>query len=316
MKVIEHIEKATETLFTYEIVPPPRGRSLKDVLEIVEKLAVYNPKWIDVTSHSSGAYYKERPDGTVDRIIQKKRPGTIGICGLIQNQFNIDTVPHLLCQGFTREETEDALIELNYLGIENILALRGDGVNYDKKHPSGKSTNQYATDLVEQVSNIRKAKYLEEIKKPQSIDFCVGVAGYPEKHFEAPNLASDIEKLKIKVDAGAHYITTQMFFNNQAFFDFVKTCREAGITVPIIPGLKVLKRAKHLETLPKFFFLDFPDELAAQVKKDPEHAEEIGYEWTCKQVEELLDFGVPSIHFYVMNDTETVTKVVEKFQHL
>ncbi len=314
MKVIEHIENAKETLFSYEIVPPPRGRSVQDILDIVEALVPYQPPWIDVTAHSAGAFYNERPDGTIERKIIKKRPGTIGICGIIQNRFKIDTVAHLLSLGFTKEETEDALIELNFLGVENILALRGDGPNYEKKVAKGRSANHYASDLVQQLEGMRQGHFLTEISGARALDFGVGVAGYPEKHFESPNMNTDIDFLKKKIECGADYVTSQMFFDNQKYFDFVKKCREAGITVPIIPGVKILKSAKQLQSLPRNFYIDFPDQLVQEVAENPEHTKEIGINWAMKQTEELLKFGVPGVHFYIMNDTDSVLKIVKKFK--
>lgn len=313
MKVIEHLDRAKNPLFTFEIVPPPRGRTVKDITDIVQDIQQFNPPWIDVTAHSAGAYYHQRPDGTIERKITKKRPGTIGICGIIQNRFKIDTVTHLLCQGFTKEETEDALIELNYLGIENILALRGDGVNYKKHVEVGRSINQYAADLVAQITELKNGKYLDDLHNSEPLDFCVGVAGYPEKHFEAPNMKLDLAHLKAKVDAGAQYITTQMFYNNECFYSFVKQCREEGINVPIIPGLKVLKKTAQLNTIPKNFHIDFPDELVDEVTENPKHVEEIGIRWAKKQTQGLLEFGVPCVHYYIMNDTSSVVEVVKEF---
>lgn len=314
MKVIEHLDKATKIPFSFEIVPPPRGRTVKDIVDIVEAIEPFNPPWIDVTAHSAGAYYNEKSDGTVERRIFKKRPGTVGICGIIQNRFKIDTVTHLLCQGFTKEETEDALIELNYLGIENILALRGDGLNYNKKFAKNRTQNRYAIDLVEQLSDLKEGKFVNEIANSQPLDFCIGVAGYPEKHFEAPNLAYDLKWLKKKVDAGAEYVTTQMFYNNQHYFDFVDKCREAGINVPIIPGLKILKSVKQLQTLPKNFHINFPDDFVEEIMENPDHVVELGKKWTMNQVEGLLNKGVPDVHFYIMNDTKSVVEIVSHYQ--
>ena len=314
MKVIEHIAKARDPIFSYEIIPPTRGRSVKDVMAIVESLAQLNPPWIDVTAHASSAYYHETQDGKLERRTIKKRPGTLGICGIIQNRFKIDTVAHILCLGFTKEETEDALIELNYLGIENVLALRGDFLNYEKEKAKNRTANYYASELVGQLSNLRKGIFLEDISDSSALDYCVGVAGYPEKHFEAANLKTDIQFLKHKVDQGADYIMTQMFFNNQKYFDFVKHCRDAGINVPIIPGLKILKSAAQLRTLPKNFYIDIPDELSDDILKNPDHAVEIGKRWAVRQTEDLLRAGIPYVHFYVMNDVDTVTEVVKKFK--
>ncbi len=313
MKVIEHIENAKSPLFSFEIVPPHRGKTIKAATDVVQQLMVHNPAWIDVTAHPAGAYYSENPDGTVDRKIYKKRPGTIGICGVIQNRFKIDTVTHLLTQGFTKEETEDALIELNYLGIHNVLALRGDGLNYNKKYDKNRARNFYASDLVKQIAEAKNGIYLDEINNGLPMDFCVGVAGYPEKHFEAPNLNMDIKFLKEKVDAGADYIVTQMFFENRHYFDFVQKCREAGITCPIVPGLKVIKSLKQFSSVPRHFYVDFPDEFVEEAHANPKHVEEIGIKWASKQVEELMQANVPSVHFYVMNDAKSVSQVVKKF---
>lgn len=314
MRVIEHIKSAKNPLFSYEIVPPPRGSSVRDIISIVEMLAPLNPAWIDVTSHSSIAHFQEKSDGTIQKRTLKKRPGTLGICGIIQNRFKIDTVAHILCLGFTREETEDALIELGYLGIENVLALRGDTPNFQKTPRPDRTVNTFATDLVGQIKDLNEGKFLDDTNAAASLDFCVGVAGYPEKHYEAPSLKMDIQNLKRKVDAGADYIVTQMFFDNQKYFDFVRQCRDAGIHVPIVPGLKILKSASQLQNLPRNFYVDFPDALVDEVQKNPQHANEIGMRWAHQQVEGLLNFGVPSVHFYVLNDIASVVKVVGSFK--
>lgn len=313
MKVIEHLERATNPSFSYEIVPPPRGRSVKDIIEVVETLDPFNPPWIDVTSHSAGAFYQEKGDGLIERRIFKKRPGTIGICGIIQNRFKIDTVTHILTEGFTREETEDALIELNYLGIHNVLALRGDSLNYKKAVQKTRSTNQFASELVHQISNLKKGIFLEDLENTNSLDFCVGVAGYPEKHFEAPNMKIDLQYLKQKVDQGADYIVTQMFFDNQKYFNFVQNCRDFGINVPIIPGIKVLKNVKQLSRLPRTFHVDLPTELVDQVNESPHHVKEVGIQWAKAQVQGLLEFGVPNVHFYIMNDVKSILEIVKSF---
>tara|TARA_X000000368_G_scaffold358367_1_gene301180 strand:- start:692 stop:1462 length:771 start_codon:yes stop_codon:yes gene_type:complete len=255
-------------------------------------------------------------DGDVKRRIRKKRPGTISICGIIQNRFKIDTVPHLLCRGFTREETEDAIIELNYLGINNMLAIRGDETNYKKPIQAGRSVNVYASDLVKQMDDLRSGIYLDEIINADPLDLCIGVGGYPEKHFEAPNLKKNIEYVKQKVDAGADYIVTQMFFNNLDFFNFVNQCREVGINVPIIPGLKIITNPKQLTSIPKNFYVNIPSELSEQIEENPKHAVDIGTEWCINQCEELLNSGVMSIHFYIMNGSKTVTNVLKKVNKL
>ncbi|AZZ36582.1 methylenetetrahydrofolate reductase [NAD(P)H] [Bdellovibrio sp. qaytius] len=316
MKVIEHIDRAAgkSPLFSYEIVPPSRGSSAKDIVDVVEKLAVLQPPWIDVTSHSSSAFYQEKQDGTIQKRTLRKRPGMLGICGIIQNRFKIDTVAHMLCLGFSKEETEDALIELNFLGVENILALRGDAPNFSKPIRADRTMNILASDLVNQVRELRNGQFLDDLDNSSALNFCVGVAGYPEKHFEAPSLKLDIQNLKKKVDAGADYVVTQMFFDNKKYFEFVGQCRDEGITVPIIPGLKMLKSEKQLRSIPKNFYIDIPDELVDQVTTHPKQAAEHGKNWMKKQVQGLLDANVPYVHFYVLNNVDAVTEVVKSFR--
>ena len=311
MKVIEHINKASDPIFSFEIIPPKRGTSIQEITDIVKDLKPFNPPYIDVTSHPAEAYYEESDGGEVKRHIRKKRPGTISICGIIQNRFKIDTVPHLLCRGFTREETEDAVIELNYLGIHNILAIRGDETNYHKPVQLGRTANVYASDLVKQLHNLRSGIYMDKIINADPVDVCIGVGGYPEKHFEAPNLKKDIEYLKKKVDAGADYIVTQMFFNNADFYKFEEDCRNAGIEVPIIPGIKILSSFKQLTTIPKNFFVNIPTELADEIEESSNHIHEIGINWCVKQSEELLNHGVKNIHYYIMSGAKGVTKVLK-----
>ncbi len=314
MKVIEHIEKAASPLFSYEIIPPARGKSAQEIIDIVKMLQPYEPPYIDVTSHSAEALYEEQSDGTIVRHVRKKRPGTISICGIIQNRFKIDTVAHLLCRGFTREETEDALIELNYLGIENILAIRGDETNFKKPLDRDRSINVHAADLVRQINDMNRGRFLEDILDAEPTSFCVGVGGYPEKHFEAPNLKSDIEHLKNKVAAGADYIVTQMFFNNGDFFKFKQHCENAGITVPLIPGIKVLDRITQLTNIPRNFYVDLPTELVDEIRENPEHVKEIGREWAWRQCADLLNNGIKNIHFYVMNDASVVTNIIDRLK--
>lgn len=315
MKVIDHILSADKTLFSFEIVPPPRGRTLKDIIDIVQKLSPYSPSWIDVTSHASSISYQTLSNGEIKQKTQKKRPGTLGICGVIENRFQIDTVAHLLCMGFTKQETEDALIELNYLGLENVLALRGDRPNFDKPKTPDQQTNTFAVDLVTQIKNINQGHYLDPLENAQKLDFCIGVAGYPEKHFESPSLKSDLFYLKQKIDQGAQYIVTQMFFDNQKYFDYVKLCQSQGITVPIIPGLKIIKNKQQLSSLPKSFHLSLPDSLVEQINlASPDEVQNIGLNWAKIQVQELIKNKVPSIHFYVLNDVDLVTKVISEFQ--
>lgn len=313
MKVIEHLEKAKKPLISFEIIPPLRGGDIKQIFEIIDDLKKYNPPFIDVTSHSAEVQYEETADG-IRKKIKRKRPGTIGLCVAIKNKYNIETVPHLLCTGFTKEETEDALIELNYLGIENVLAVRGDESEYKKPVPHGKSNNSYTIELVEQINNMNKGIYLEEdLLDAASTNFCIGVGGYPEKHFEAPNLKTDIKFLKDKLDKGAHYIVTQMFFNNEHYFNFVKMCRDMGITAPIIPGIKILTSKKHLTSLPKDFIIEIPEDLSEEImKSEAKFTQEIGINWAYKQVEELFNFGVPAVHFYILQNSVPMQKLLNK----
>lgn len=311
MKITELLEQGTSPQISYEIIPPKRGGSIGDIMSTVEELVPYDPAYIDVTSHSAQVYYEELPDGTWRRHVKRKRPGTLGMCAAIKGKFGIETVPHLLCKGFTREESEDALIELNYLGIQNVMALRGDDSGFMKPLRGDRSTNSYAVDLVRQISEMNRGQYLEELMDASSADFCIGVAGYPERHFEAPNLKRDIQNLKQKVDAGAHYITTQMFFDNEHFFSFVEQCREAGITVPIIPGMKILTNKRQLQTLPSKFFIQIPEQLAGEVEEArDDQVAEIGVKWAIEQCQGLLDAGFSNLHFYILLTPSIVTRVV------
>lgn len=318
MKVIEHLDQASEPLISYEIIPPKRGGSAEQMMNVVEELMPFDPPFIDVTSHSAEVTYEERPDGTWKRKAKRKRPGTLGLCAAIEARFGIDTVPHLLCNGFTCEETEDALIELNYLGIDNVLAVRGDDKGHSKPIPPNRSRNEYAIDLVQQVNRMNHGEYLENLASAAPTDFCIGVGGYPEKHFEAPNLTWDVLNLKRKVDAGAHYVVTQMFFDNQYYFDFVERCRDVGITVPIIPGIKIITRKRHLRSLPKHFHTEIPEALAAEIEAadDDEHVRQIGIEWALEQSAELMSAGVPCLHFYIMSSADTVKHVVEPLREV
>lgn len=317
MKVTEHLARAEGPLFSYEIIPPRRGGSVREVFDIVEQLLPYEPPFIDVTGHAAEVYYEERPDGTIRRHVKRKRPGTLGLCAAIQYRYGVDTVPHLLCHGFTREETEDALIELHYLGVHNVMALRGDEKRAPREERSHRTVNPDARALVEQIAEMNRGRFLEELIDAVPTDFCIGVAGYPEKHFQSPNLTWDILNLKRKVDAGADYVVTQLFFDNRHYFRFVERCREVGITVPIIPGLKLLSRRRHLHSLPSTFHVEIPEALAAEVEAArDEHVPEIGVEWATRQAEELLSAGVPAVHFYVMESAVNVVRVVEALRKM
>lgn len=314
MKVSDHLKLATKPLFSYEIVPPLRGKTdISEIFTIIDQLMPFDPKWINVTTHASSLLYVEKSDGSIVKRVHKKRPGTMGICGVIQNKYGIDAVAHVLCQGFSKQETEDALIELNYLGIDNILALKGDNLNYNRAINDYESVNKYAVDLVQQVNAMQQGKFLDDTEYPP-MNFCVGVAAYPEKHFEAANMELNIEYLKQKIAAGAEYVITQMFFDNQKYFDFVAACRAAGITVPIIPGIKVLKFATQVNSIPRLFHLDLPSALVQQLLDNPGNAAAIGVAWAKDQVRGLLKFGVPCVHFFLMNDVSSVIEIIKEYK--
>ncbi len=314
-KVIEHLKNAKEPLISFELIPPKRGGDIKSLLSVIEDILKYHPPFVDITSHSAEVVYEETTKG-IQKKIKRKRPGTLGICALIQHKYNIDAVPHILTHGFTREETEDFLIELSYLGIENVLAIRGDDNGYQKPIPEGKSKNKYAVDLVKQIVAMNKGKYLEEsLLDAKPSDFCIGVSGYPEKHFEAPNLQTDVNFVKAKVDAGADYVVTQMFYDNKLFFKYVDLCVKTGINVPIIPGLKILTSKAHLVSIPKNFYINLPQDLVDEVNAaKPEKVMDVGVEWAANQVEELLKHDIPSVHFYIMQNSQPVVKLMERLK--
>ncbi len=314
MKVTEHLASADHPLISFEIIPPLRGGDVKGLLALIDDLVKYHPPFIDITSNAAEVIYDETPAG-IQRRVKRKRPGTLGVCALIQNKYHIDAVPHILCQGFTREETEDFLIELRYLGIDNVLAVRGDESGFQKPLQYGRSANLYACDLVGQIAAMNRGRYIEEdLLNAEPTSFCVGVGGYPEKHFEAANLRLDVRRVKEKVEAGAHYVVTQMFFDNRHYFQFVDLCREQGVDVPIIPGLKVLTSAKQLSSIPRNFYVEVPATLADEVLANPEHVADIGVEWALKQSQELLERGVPSLHFYVMQSAAAIKKLMARLK--
>jgi len=303
MKIIEHIEKRQGTLFSFEILPPLKGVGIQSIFDGIDPLMEFNPSFIDVTYHREDFLLKQRADGSFDRVSTRKRPGTVAICAAIQNKYHIDAVPHIICGGFTRDDTETALIELNFLGIDNVLALRGDARKGDVNFIPENRGNKNALDLIHQVKNMNSGIYLdEELTNATESDFCIGAACYPEKHMDAPNLQSDLKFLKRKVDSGAEFLVTQMFFDNQHYFDFVQKCRDIGINVPIIPGIKPISTKKQLMVLPKIFHIDMPEELVNQVEKcsNNEEVKQVGIEWTTKQCKELMAQDVPVLHFYTM----------------
>ena len=309
MKVIDHIKNSNDTQFSYEIIPPLRGRGIKIILDMVESLKKYNPPFIDVTSHAST--YSKNKHGTKTK--KKKRPGTISICGIIQNRFNIDTVAHLACNGFTKEETEDALIELSFLGIENVLAISGDG-NPKEFLNDGKTINSNSLELVEQINNLKNGKYLTDISNSSSINMCTGIGVYPENHVHSKNFEKEISLIKQKIKVGAEYAVTQMFFDNQKYFDFVKKCKEEGIKIPIIPGVKILDKPRQIDSLEKIFHITLPEELKNEAKENIKHIDEIGTNWAIRQSEELINAGVPIIHYYLMNDTSCMINILNNLK--
>jgi methylenetetrahydrofolate reductase (NADPH) len=314
MKVIEHIQKSKDTLFSFEILPPLKGTSIKAIYSGIDPLMEFKPKFINVTYHREEYIYREKEYGLLEKISIRKRPGTVGICAAIMNRYNVDAVPHLICGGFSKEETENALIDLHFLGIDNVLALRGDSIKTEpvfKPHPKG---HTYAVDLVRQIIDMNNGIYSIEDIQLEPTNFCIGVAGYPEKHFEAMNMNTDLHYLKQKVEAGAEYIITQMFFDNKKFFQFVDSCRNAGINVPIIPGLKPIKTLNHISFLPRFFHIDFPEELALELMKckNNQAVEQLGIEWGIQQAKELKSAGVECIHFYTMSNSSSTYAIAKE----
>ncbi len=314
MKVTDHIKNAKSTLFSIEILPPLKGKGIQSIFNAIDPLLEFNPSFIDVTYHREEYVYKKREGGFLEKVSTRKRPGTVGICAAIINKYKIDVVPHIICGGFTKEETENALIDLNFLGIDNVLALRGDAIKSEGNFVPEPGGNDYAVDLVKQVHKMNHGHYLEnDLVDVAPTNFCIGVAGYPEKHFEAPNLISDLKHLKDKVDQGAEYIVTQMFFDNSKFIDFVNRCRAAGIQVPIIPGLKILSTKKQASALSKIFHIDIPQEFMEEIDncKDDAAVKEVGIEWCMKQSKELIQFGAPCLHYYTMGQTDATRRVAK-----
>ena len=312
MKVTEYFEKSKgHTHISFEVLPPLKGGSMQDIFDTLDPLMEFKPPFIDVTYHREEYIYNKRESGYYEKIAIRKRPGTVGICASIMHRYGVDAVPHLICGGFSIEETENALIDLQFLGINNVLALRGDARQFEDKFVPEVNGHKYAVDLVKQISNMNKGMYLDaNIEKAAKTDFCIGIAGYPEKHFEAPNLDTDIQFTVDKVNAGASYIVTQMFYDNQNFFKYVEACRKAGITVPIVPGLKPITKKYQLNAIPRKFFINMPEALVKEMMKaDDKHIKSIGIEWCTAQSKELKASGVPCIHYYTMGDTHTIQKI-------
>lgn len=316
MKVTDYFKKANgETLFTFEVLPPLKGQNIRTLFDHIDPLMEFNPPFIDVTYHREEYSYKKHKTGLLERKTVRKRPGTVGMCAAIQNHYKVDAVPHIICGGFTKEETENALIDLNFLGIDNVLVLQGDVRKPDRDFIPEEGGHAYASELLGQVVEMNKGIYLDdEIENAMSSDFCIGVAGYPEKHVTAPNMETDLRYLKKKVEGGADYIVTQMFFDNQKYFDFVEACRNIGIEVPIVPGLKPITTKRQVTLLPQLFHIDIPEPLSVELEncKDNEAAKQLGIEWAIQQSKELIDFGVPTLHYYSMGKSASVFEVAKE----
>ena len=315
MKVIEHIRAAKDTLVSFEVLPPLKGKNINSIYNHLDPLMEFKPSFINVTYHRSEHIFKKKMDGTFEKVEVRKRPGTVAICAAIMNHYRVDAVPHLICGGFTRRETEDALIDLNFLGIDNVLVLRGDATKNEASFEAEPLGNRYAIDLLRQVSDLNQGIYLEEdIREGFRTNFCMGVAGYPEKHFEAPNMDTDMAWLKKKVELGADYIVTQMFFDNSKYFAFVDRCRAEGIDVPVIPGLKPLTNKKQLTVIPRTFHVDIPTELSNDILrcKTDEECEKVGTEWLIAQSKELRKAGVPVLHYYTLGKPRVIYNAVKQ----
>ncbi|HRG01897.1 MAG TPA: methylenetetrahydrofolate reductase [NAD(P)H] [Bacteroidia bacterium] len=315
MKITEHLKSAKDTLFSIEILPPLKGKSIQSIFDGIDPLMEFKPAFVDVTYHREEYIYKKREGGYLEKVSIRKRPGTVGICAAIMNKYDVEAVPHIICGGFTREETENALIDLQFLGIDNVLALRGDSIKTESQFVPEPGGHNYAIDLVKQIKDMNSGIYLDdEMKDASPTDFCMGIAGYPEKHFEAPNLYSDMKWLKAKVDAGADYIVTQMFFDNKKYFEFVDLCRKNEINVPIIPGLKILTSKSQLVALPKIFHIDLPQDMFVELEKckDDKAVKEVGIKWCIEQSKELKKAGVPCLHYYTMGTSESTKRVAKE----
>ncbi|MGL5111484.1 MAG: methylenetetrahydrofolate reductase [NAD(P)H] [Flavobacterium sp.] len=316
MKVTQHIENAkSETLFSFEIIPPQKGKSIQDLYDNIDPLMEFNPPFIDVTTSREEFIYVDKGNGLLEKKLTRMRPGTLGICASIKHKYNVDTVPHVLCGGFTKEETEYLLVDCHYLGIDNVMALRGDAMKDEQSFVPTKGGNKFAADLVSQIYQLNQGKYLHEVMDiDNKADFCIGVAGYPEKHLESPSLQTDLKRLKEKVEAGADYVVTQMFFDNAKYFEFVAKAREMGITVPIIPGIKPIAVERHLQVLPQIFRIDLPEDLIAAVDKCKNNAEirQVGIEWAIQQSIELKAAGVPVLHYYSMGKSENIRQIASQ----
>ncbi|WP_420457864.1 methylenetetrahydrofolate reductase [NAD(P)H] [Neolewinella sp.] len=318
MRVTEHFEQAEgQTLISFEVLPPLKGGSMQAIFDTLDPLMEFKPPFIDVTYHREEYVYKKRPSGYYEKTAIRKRPGTVGICAAIMHRYGVDAVPHMLCGGFTKQETENALIDLAFLDVQNVLALRGDARKFEGRFVPEKDGHNFASELVEQIVCMNEGHYLDELVKDEHVsktNFCVGVAGYPEKHFEAANLEHDLRYVKAKVEAGADYIVTQMFFDNDKYFEYVDACRKVGIDVPIVPGLKPVTKLYQLNSLPRLFHVDLPDDLVCEITKakTAEARTQAGIEWCTAQSKELKERGAPCLHYYTMGDSSTIHAIAEK----
>jgi len=317
MRVTDYFDQANgSTLISFEVLPPLKGGSMQAIFDTLDPLMEFKPPFIDVTYHREEYVYKKRASGYYEKASIRKRPGTVGICAAIMHRYGVDAVPHLLCGGFTKQDTENALIDLGFLDVQNVLALRGDARKFEGKFIPEKEGHHYASDLVEQIAAMNSGHYLDDLtdtSEGSHTNFCIGVAGYPEKHFEAPNMEIDLRYLKAKVDAGANYIVTQMFFNNEKYFRFVDAVRAAGIDVPIVPGLKPLTKLYQLNSIPRLFYIDLPDDLVKGITdaKNAEARRQVGIEWCIAQSKELKERGAPCLHYYTMGDSSTIQAIAK-----
>ena len=316
MKVTEHIKKAKgKTLFSFEIVPPQKGESIQKLYNNIDPLMEFNPPFIDVTTSREEHVYIKKEGGLLERKVTRMRPGTVGICASLMHKFKVDTVPHVLCGGFTKEETEYVLVDCHYLGIDNVMALRGDAMKHEAYFKPESEGNKFASDLVSQISDLNKGIYLHDIVEANhKTEFCIGVAGYPEKHMESPSMQADLRRLKEKIDSGAEYVVTQMFFDNKKYFEFVEAARAIGIDAPIIPGIKPIAVMRHLNILPQVFSLELPDALVREIEKCKTNIEvrQVGVDWAVQQSKELITAGVPLVHYYSMGKSDNIKKIASQ----
>lgn len=316
MKVTEHIKNAKgKTLFSFEIVPPQKGENIQKLYDNIDPLMEFNPPFIDVTTSREEHIYINKEGGLLERKVTRMRPGTVGICASLMHKYKVDTVPHVLCGGFTKEETEYVLVDCHYLGIDNLMALRGDAMKHEAYFKPEEEGNAFASDLVSQIDDLNKGIYLHDIiDAKHKTDFCIGVAGYPEKHMESPSMQADLRRLKEKIDNGAEYVVTQMFFDNSKYFEFVKAARAIGIDAPIIPGIKPIAIRRHLNILPQVFSLELPDALVREIEKCKTNIEvrQVGVDWAVQQSKELIKAGVPLVHYYSMGKSDNIKKIASQ----